>query len=125
MKRESTGSRGSTVIDYVIGDEVKRKKVQRVEIEEKDSDHHLIEVTIEGGNLDERKREGVVEGIWDEEEKEIFRQKLGEVELGRRGVQEEWEKLEGRIKLTVKGTEREKEGRGEERNGWWDKECKR
>lgn len=53
----------------------------------------------------------------------MFRQKLGEVELGRRGVQEEWE--EGRVKLAVKGTEREREGRGEERNGWWDKECKR
>lgn len=51
-----TGSRGSTVIDYVIGDEEKRKKVRRVEVEEKvDSDHHLIEVTIEGGKLDGRK----------------------------------------------------------------------
>lgn len=52
-----TGSRGSSVIDYVIGVEVTRKKVRRVVIGEKvDSDHHPIEVTIEGGNLDRRKK---------------------------------------------------------------------
>lgn len=54
----------------------------------------------------------------------MFRQKLGEVELGEGKVQEEWERLEGRIKLAVEGTEREREERREERKGWWNKECK-
>lgn len=39
-------------------------------------------------------------------------------------MQEEWEKLETRIKLAVEGAEKEREGRREERRGWWDKECK-
>lgn len=52
----------------------------------------------------------------------MFRQKLGQVELGEGGVQEEWERLEGRVKVAVEGSERERDGRGEERNGWWDKE---
>lgn len=52
-----TGSRGSSVIGYVIRDEITREKVRRVVIGEKvDSDHHPIEVTIEKGNLDRRKK---------------------------------------------------------------------
>lgn len=50
-----TGSRGNTVIDYVIEDEETRERVGRVEIGEKvDSDHHQIKVTLEGGRTDRK-----------------------------------------------------------------------
>lgn len=50
-------------------------------------------------------------GVWDEEGIEIFRQELGEVQLSSGKVQEEWEKMEGKVKNTVKRMNRE----GEER----------
>lgn len=55
-----------------------------------------------------------MEGVWDEKGREMFRQKLKKVELGEGRVQEEWKRLEKRVKVAVEGTERE---RGEEKKG--------
>lgn len=93
------------MIDYVIGDGEVRDKVCRMVVGEKvDSDHHPLEVTI-GGRMRERNKRGEGRrewrGVWDEEGRERFRQILGEVELGEGEVQEEWEKLEKRVKMAV------------------------
>lgn len=123
-----TGGRGNTVIDYVIGDEEVKDKVGRLVVEKKvDSDHHPLEVKKEGGRVrernkkEERRREW--RGVWDEEGREKFRQILGEVKLGEE-VQDEWEKLEKRVKRAVEGTERGREEEREKSGGWWDRECR-
>src|SRR5436190_10590343 len=52
-----TGGRGNTVIDYVIGNEECREKVKRLRVGDRiDSDHHPIEMEIEGRRVEERRR---------------------------------------------------------------------
>lgn len=76
-----TRSKENTVIDHVIEDEEIKEKVHRIVIGEKvDSDHHLIEVSIEGGIRRSRKRRRNWGDIWDKEEKQSFMQKLREIE---------------------------------------------
>lgn len=44
-----TGGKGSTVIDYIIGDRETREKVKRMRVGDRiDSDHHPLEIWIEG-----------------------------------------------------------------------------
>ncbi|XP_011868143.1 PREDICTED: uncharacterized protein LOC105562162, partial [Vollenhovia emeryi] len=123
-----TGGRGNTVIDYVIGDKETRDRVKRLVIGDKiDSDHHPVEITIgegvkerEGRRRKNRRKEW--RGRWDEQGRESFRQKIGEIE-SREGVQEDWEEWEERIKNAIEEIEREGGGR-EGKRGWWDEECK-
>lgn len=97
-----------------------REKIIRMEIGEKvDSDHHPVEVTLIGGK--ERRRKGggrrVWRGWWDEEGTNVFRREMEEVRLEEGDIQEEWEKMEDRIKRTIVKMEEErgeKEERGED-----------
>lgn len=44
-----TGAIGNTVIDYVLGDKEVKESIREMKIRDKvDSDHHLVEVVIEG-----------------------------------------------------------------------------
>jgi len=53
-----TGVKGNTVIDYVLGDEEIKGKVERLRIAERvDSDHHPIEVWIRGQEGEENGKE--------------------------------------------------------------------
>lgn len=63
-------------------------------------------------------------GVWDEEEKASFKNKLGEVEMRDGKVQKEVETMESRIIEAMERTEEEKEGRIREVKGWLDIECK-
>jgi len=70
-----TGSRGNTVIDYVLGNEGLRERTERVEIgEDIVSDHHPVICWIrEEGKWEKEKntRQGGKRGIWNEEGREI------------------------------------------------------
>lgn len=77
------GGKDCTVIDYVIDEEV-RGRIKRMRIGDRiDSDHHPVEVWIEG-RVERRKREERRERagrmICDGEGREMFRKKI---ELGR------------------------------------------
>lgn len=66
------GGRGNTVIDYVLGNEDTREKVERMEVGDRiESDHHSVVVWLRG------------EG-WEEGEGEGGKEKKGEVEEIRR-----------------------------------------
>lgn len=55
-----TRGRGNTVIDYVIGNEDTRDKVEWVEVGERvDSDHHLVVVWVRGEGRGKRELDGV------------------------------------------------------------------
>jgi len=124
-----TGGMGSTVIDYVLGEELTREKIWKMEVGDRiDSDHHLIEVWIErerrnkGGR--ERGRGKVWRGIWDREGREAFRGRVAEELIKNEEGGDKWEKLEGIVKETLKEIEMEKRGEGRKKLGSWDKECR-
>lgn len=76
-----TGGKGCTVIDYVLGDEEVRDKIRCFKVGDKvDSDHHPVEVVIEGEVKRKRERERgrkQWKGMWNEERCETFGKKLG------------------------------------------------
>jgi len=50
---------GSTVIDYVIGDEETKERIRKMRIGDKDSDHHPLEIWVEAkGRTFNRRRKG-------------------------------------------------------------------
>lgn len=65
-------------------------------------------------------------GIWDEEKRKCFREEFGSVEVERNMLEEEWKKMENRIKEVIRKV---KEERGREIGGkregrrWWNEEC--
>lgn len=73
-----------------------------------DSDHHSVEMVIKGRDKWRRKVEGsrVWRGVWDKEDCEEFRQRLGGAEIERR-----WRRSGKDGKQDKRDTER---GRGEE-----------
>jgi len=124
------GGKGSTVIDYILGDEELREKVTRFRVgEEVDSDHHPVEVWIK--RLDKRKRKiegerGAREGkgVWNMEGCQAYKEGIEKILL-REGVGGiEKEDMEGEIKNVIKGVERKMTGRVGISKGWWDEECK-
>ncbi|XP_067204108.1 regulator of nonsense transcripts 3B-like [Linepithema humile] len=123
------GGKGNTVIDYVMGNEEVRERIKKMEIgNEIDSDHQPVKVRIRGegrkkGGAKKERKDG--RGRWDEEEKRIFRRKLGKIELGKEDMEKEWEELERRLKLAIKETEKEQDKKEEGKGGWWDKECEK
>jgi len=53
-----TGSKGNTMIDYVIGDEETRERIREMKIGEKaDLDHHSLEIWMKGETQRRRKKE--------------------------------------------------------------------
>jgi len=124
-----TGGVGSTVIDYVIGNELTRERIRRMEVGDRiDSNHLPLEVWIEGERVSSggKRKEGgkVWRGIWDREGREEFRGRMEE-EL-KRDVKEgeEWERLEGLVREALKEIETERQGEGRKKLGWWDEECR-
>ncbi|XP_024875210.1 ABC transporter F family member 4-like [Temnothorax curvispinosus] len=125
-----TGGRGETVIDYVIGEEEVRERVERLEVGERvDSDHHPVTLWMRGKlEKDQKKREGgrvKRRGIWSEEGRSQFKERLGTIEGGEGEVQEEIEVGISRIRKVIEENEKEG-GRRDKKNGrgWWDEECK-
>lgn len=54
-----TGGKGETVIDYVLGEEKIRDKVERLEVGERvDSDHHPLVACMTGNSKRERRERG-------------------------------------------------------------------
>jgi len=62
-------------------------------------------------------------GIWNDEGREAFRDKMNRIELEEEGVRIEGVKMERRIKKAIEEVEKEVGGEREERRGWWD-ECR-
>jgi len=77
-----TGATGNTVIDYVMGDEEMREKVENLKIGERiDSDHQPVVIRIgkdkrsrEKGRRENQRR--MRRGIWNEEGREAYRKKM-------------------------------------------------
>lgn len=61
-----------------------------------------------------------MEGMWNEEGRNRFKQKLGGVELRERGIEKEWGEMEGKLKEVMKETEEELDKGRKRIGGWWD-----
>ena len=115
-----TGGRGSSVIDYVLGNEDTREKVESMGIGKMvDSDHHPVvvwlmggrrETSVSGRNGGERACE---RGNWSEKGRRKFVREFGLRAEGEKGVQEEWWELRERMQGAIGKIG--KEGRGRER----------
>lgn len=68
-----TKGRGDTMIDYVMGDNEVKERVERMKVRDKiDSDHQPVEIWIRGDKerkREERKGRTTWKGVWDEEGK--------------------------------------------------------
>lgn len=81
--------RGSSVIDYVIGDEGIKDKVGRLEIENRiDSNHQPVEVWMKGKKWRRKKKVKSCRGVWSEEKSKAFVKRLKKKGIGteREGV---------------------------------------
>ncbi|XP_071577594.1 uncharacterized protein [Temnothorax nylanderi] len=124
-----TGGKGETVIDYILGDEDIREKVERLEVGEKvDSDHHPLILWIRDSEKGKQRRKEVEKirrrGRWNEEGRTRFSERLGKIG-GNRELQDKIEEGTSKIRRVLEENEKEK-GRGpnENKRGWWDVECK-
>lgn len=118
-----TGRKKNTIIDYVIGNEMK-EKIRMMRIGDKiESDHQPVEVRVKG----ERSRQGRKEGgrmrekksrrgIWNEEGCRLFRQKMDRMKSERKDGRMEWEEMKKRIKKAIEEVERNM-GKVEEKKG--------
>lgn len=79
-----------------------------------------------GGGVDKRyggkKEKGKEEkrcgnGVWDERGRNVFKQKLGRMELGGREIGEEPEEMRGRLREAIRETEKELDKRMERKEG--------
>lgn len=117
------------MIDYVLGNEGLRERIERLEIgEDIDSDHHPVICWIrkEGKwEKEKSKRQGGKRGIWDEEERKKFRREIGGIDIGgnESEVGEEIEKMNEKIKKALEECGKGDNRRERRRQRWWDKEC--
>jgi len=122
-----TGSRGESVIDYVLINEELEEEIDQLIIGDNiDSDHHPLIVKLKerrGGRSKRGKERRIQRGMWDEKGRERFKAELGRVEVSGGKVQEEVGKMEGRIKEIIERMETERREYGK-RKGWWDAECR-
>jgi len=124
-----TVKKGNTVIDYIMGEEEVKERIERMRVGDKiDSDHHPVEVWIKGVEKKRREskgQEGYMRGVWDEEGCRKFREMLGKMEMGEEDVETMWEGMEGKVKKVLQETGRGRENEGRKgKRGWWDEECK-
>lgn len=82
-----TGGKDETVIDYVLGEEKVRDKVERLEIGERvDSAHHPLVVCVRCNSKKERRERRCERmkrrGKWNKEDREQFQEKLGVMKGG-------------------------------------------
>lgn len=100
MKRDEggewtyTGAGGNSVINYVIGVERVRERLEELRVGNyMESDHQPVVIKIKGKSrrkIGGRRGEvGGSRGKWDEEGREEFKRRLGGMEIGQEGVQEE------------------------------------
>jgi len=89
------------VIDYVLGNEKMRKRVISLKIWERiDSDRQPVIMRIERDKKSReserrRNRGRMRRGIWNEERREIYKNKIMEIELEEGGAKIEGEKWKG------------------------------
>ncbi|KYN12410.1 hypothetical protein ALC57_15415 [Trachymyrmex cornetzi] len=111
-----TGRRGVSVIDYVLTDEETREGIEYLVEDEMDSDHRLLVVTWKGGR-EKGKGKGkeggrASRGVWNEESRVIFRERLSGVEW-REGKGMEWmecmKDTEGRIREILEVIEKKRD----------------
>ena len=110
----------------MIGNEDTRERVERLEVGDRvDSDHHPVVIWVKGGGREEGGTGKIGagrnerRGNWTQEGRVEFMRSFGIREVRKRGVEEEWGELSGRIKEAVN-----KMGKGEKKGGWWDEECR-
>jgi len=122
-----TGSRGESVIDYILVNDEMEEELVKMEIGDNvDSDHHPMIIWLKGkGNRKSGGKRGKKEwkGVWDEKGKERYRQEMGGVELAEGGIQEEMGEIEERIKGALESIEKERRKEGKRKKGWWDEDC--
>lgn len=105
-----TGGKGSTVIDYVLGDEA-RDKIEKMGGDRVDSDHHPVDVWMKGRmirRIKGKKGNRGGRGIWGEKGTRCSRR--SRVNMRRRDVGEEWNEMGGRLREAIKDTEEELDG---------------
>ncbi|KMQ86812.1 hypothetical protein RF55_14089 [Lasius niger] len=129
-KREFTytGSRGNTVIDYILGNEETREKMEKLEVEEDvDSDHHSIIGWVRGEYVRKGriKKQKMRRRVWNEEGRGKFIKELGIIEEGRQemDVEEEIERMNKKVMEALEVNEREEDKKRRRYRGWWDEEC--
>jgi len=127
-----TGSRGKSVIDYVIINEKIREKIMTLEMgDQVDSDHHPVIIKLTGGKKKEKSKKGGRDRKtggnrerWDEEEREWFKEEMERMEIREGNVQESINEVGTRIRETLGKMEEKKGERRKNRGrGWWDEEC--
>lgn len=105
----------------VVGNEESRERVRNLRIGDKvDSDHHPVEVEeFEKGwkQIGKRKerKEGVIRGMWNEEGCQMFKEKIGEIEMREEEIEKEWERVEEKLKEAMAKTEKEMRSVGRRR----------
>jgi len=81
------------VIDYAIGDEETKERIRKMKIRDKvDSDHHPLEIWVEGETQRRRKKDKEQEirkVVWDSEGRERFRKSLRLERKERKEIDEE------------------------------------
>jgi len=86
-----------------------------------ESDHHPIVIWLKEEKKSERGRKGetkrVFRGVWDEEGRKTFREKLGRIEAVGGEIREVIERTEGRMRKIIEEIEREKKGVGRKTKG--------
>lgn len=104
-------------MDYVIGDEEVRRKVKKLRVRERiDSDHHPMEIWLEGERrrkVKQEKHRDVGRIVWDEEGRNRFSEKLKEEIESRegKGIDEEWVVMEKKVKVLKEVEEEQKKVR--------------
>jgi hypothetical protein len=124
------GSRGETVIDYVMVNEEAWDEIEEFKVGERvESDHMPLEVRTKGreqerGSMKDVKRK-IVKNIWTEEGKEKYTARLREAKYEEEEINEKVRELNENVKNATKKKEIEiREKMGLWKNEWWDKECR-
>ncbi|XP_070531360.1 golgin subfamily A member 6-like protein 22 [Cardiocondyla obscurior] len=116
-----TGGRGNTVIDYVISDVESKSKIREVKVGEDIESNHFPLIVNLGKSVKREKGEGTgkkrkrIRLNWDEEERELFKEKYGEVKEEKDKNRESWEGLGKKIKEVKKVVKKVINGRKEDK----------
>ncbi|KAH0810075.1 hypothetical protein GEV33_012716 [Tenebrio molitor] len=123
------GSRGETVIDYVMVNEEAWDKIEEFKVGERvESDHMPLEVRTKGREQERSMKDvkrKIVKNIWTEEGKEKYRARLREAKYEEGEINEKVRELSENVKNATEKKEIEiREKMGLWKNEWWDKECR-
>ncbi|KAH0820667.1 hypothetical protein GEV33_002124 [Tenebrio molitor] len=123
------GSRGETVIDYVMVNEEAWDEIEEFKVGERvESDHMPLEVRTKGREKERSMKDvkrKIVKNIWTEEGKEKYRARLREAKYEEEEINEKVRELSENLKNATEKKEIEiREKMGLWKNEWWDKECR-